>query len=61
MNAIPTRLEEVRKNAQSLEQQFNAAYEKLKVDLGCPDGYEVDLETGEMLDPNKPIQTPEAQ
>jgi hypothetical protein len=58
MQALPGRIKEVQQNGQRLEQQFNVAYEQLKVDMECPDGYEVNLETGELFDPSRPPQQP---
>jgi len=56
LNAIPGRIEEVKKQAQSLEQQYMASYEELKKILDCPEGCEINLETGAIFDPNRPQQ-----
>jgi len=52
LQILPERLEEAKKNREKLAAEFTSAYEAAKKELNVPEGKEINLETGEIVDAN---------
>ncbi len=50
MQVLPSKLEEVKKERESKAQEFTAAYTAAKEELEVPEGMEIDLETGKLVE-----------